>query len=162
MKTTAGQYIQKGFTLVELLIVIAILGILGAGVLVAIDPVDKINSANDAKVQNGVGSIASASEAYAAAHNGSYQATAAELVTYGELKVLPAEPGGTAYIYAATTSTGTACTTPLENCAIFTVTGTIKSKKYTGQATPKTRQAYTSNTGKSCQIAIAPAPIACP
>jgi prepilin-type N-terminal cleavage/methylation domain-containing protein len=42
---------ERGFTLIELLIVIAILGILAGGVVVAIDPLAKINSANLAKVE---------------------------------------------------------------------------------------------------------------
>ena len=73
------RHIQKGFTLVELLIVIAILGILAAGLLVAIDPVDKINAANDSRVQRDIASMASAAESYAVVNNGFYPATTADL-----------------------------------------------------------------------------------
>jgi prepilin-type N-terminal cleavage/methylation domain-containing protein len=52
----------KGFTLVELLITIGIMGILATGVVVAIDPAEKINAANVAKgetfsasIQNNLG-----------------------------------------------------------------------------------------------------------
>ena len=40
---------DEGFTLIELLIVIAILGILAAAVLVAVDPVGRIQEARDAR-----------------------------------------------------------------------------------------------------------------
>jgi prepilin-type N-terminal cleavage/methylation domain-containing protein len=40
---------RKGFTLIELLIVIAILGILAAAVLVAVDPVGRIQESRDAR-----------------------------------------------------------------------------------------------------------------
>jgi len=39
--------LKKGFTLIELLIVIAILGLLAVSLIVAIDPVEQINRAND-------------------------------------------------------------------------------------------------------------------
>ncbi len=43
-----NQLLKKGFTLIELLIVIAILGLLAVSLIVAIDPVEQINRANDA------------------------------------------------------------------------------------------------------------------
>jgi len=46
-----------GFTLIELLIVIGILGILAAGVVVAINPLAKINSANLAKTKTFAASV---------------------------------------------------------------------------------------------------------
>lgn len=39
---------KKGFTLVELLIVIAILGLIATGIIIAIDPVEQINRGSDA------------------------------------------------------------------------------------------------------------------
>lgn len=44
-------FIERGFTLIELLVVIAVLGALAGGVLVAINPIGKINSANLAKAE---------------------------------------------------------------------------------------------------------------
>jgi prepilin-type N-terminal cleavage/methylation domain-containing protein len=90
---------QKGFTLIELLIVIAILGILAAGILVAINPVQKINQANDANMKSNVGQIATALQAYYTT-NQAYPAALADLVTAKELKVLPAAPTGYAYSYS--------------------------------------------------------------
>src|SRR5688572_17838306 len=40
---------EKGFTLIELLIVIGIIGFLAAAVLVAVDPVKRIQDSRDAK-----------------------------------------------------------------------------------------------------------------
>ncbi len=128
---------SKGFTLIELLIVIAVLGVLAAGILIAIDPVDRINSANDSRVQKDVASMANAGEAYAATHNGNYATTAegmAALVSAGDLKVAPTAPNGyTAYAYAG-------------SAASFTITGQLKSKKYTGYTTFR----YDSTTGRAC------------
>lgn len=145
---------SKGFTLIELLIVIAILGVLAAGTLVAIDPVDKVNSANDSRVQNDVGILGRASESYAASHNGIYPFSTANLLSSGEVKIIPTAPSGyAAYGFAVPSG----CTAELNAaCTSVIVTGTLKSKKYT--ATPK--QQYETSTGKVCQIAAATA--ACP
>ncbi len=108
--------IQKGFTLIELLIVIAILGILAAATMVGIDPIDKINLANDSKVQKDVGFIANAMESYAVQNAGVYAATQAVLVTSGDLKVALNPPTG----YAYNVSGG----------ASGKVDSTLKAKKY--------------------------------
>jgi prepilin-type N-terminal cleavage/methylation domain-containing protein len=47
MKKTARFLVEKGFTLVELLIVIAVLGILAVAVLSAINPIEQINRSRD-------------------------------------------------------------------------------------------------------------------
>lgn len=141
---------SKGFTLIELLIVIAILGILAAGILVAIDPVDKINQGNDAKVQNDVSGGGRASEAYAVTHNGFYPAALADLVTAGELKRVPTAPSGyTAYTVVNTPAACSAGTT----CTGILMSGQLKSKRYTSVTTPFWN--YDSATGKSCAAATA-------
>lgn len=146
----------KGFTLIELLVVIAVLGILAAGVLVGIDPVDRINSASDSRVQNDVGTIGRASEAYAAAKSGLYPFAMANLVSNGDMKLTPTAPSGyTAYAQQVPA----ACTAEADvDCTSYIVTGQLKSKKFTSASTPVWR--YESSTGKSC--ARADTTTACP
>ena len=59
----------KGFTLVELLIVIALIGILSVAVLATINPIEQANKARDAKFQNDAAEILSAYERYYASLN---------------------------------------------------------------------------------------------
>lgn len=143
-----GLSLSKGFTLIELLIVIAILGVLAAGILVAIDPIDKINAANDAKVQNDVSGAGRATEAYATTHSGFYPAALGDLVTSGDLKRVPVAPGG--YGAYAIVNVPAACTAGT-TCTGINVTSQLKSKRFT--ATPFWR--YESGTGKSCDVATA-------
>ena len=48
---------QKAFTLVELLIVIAIIGILAVGILIALDPVEQTRKATDANTLSTAGEV---------------------------------------------------------------------------------------------------------
>jgi prepilin-type N-terminal cleavage/methylation domain-containing protein len=116
----------KGFTLIELLVVIAILGIIIAAVVAGIDPIDKINAANDAKVQADIGAIGTAFEANATMNSGTYATGLAALVTSGDLKATLTPPSGYIANY------GIVCT---GTCSTQGVYGNLKSKKYTGGAT---------------------------
>lgn len=145
---------ERGFTLIELLIVIAILGVLAAGILVVIDPVDKVNSANDSKVQNDVSAMGRSSEAYAAFHNGFYPATLIDLETAGELKKVPVAPGG--YSAYAVVNTPAGCTAG-KTCTGIVIWGQLKSKKYTSVL--RSTWQYESTTGKSCAIALRAPPL---
>jgi len=145
---------SKAFTLIELLVVIAVLGILATGVLIAIDPVDKLNAANDSKSQTDIASIANATEAYAVSKSGFYPAgpyaTAMNtLVGNGDLKITPVAPSGYTYTFDSSPSSCIAGST----CASVVITGTLKSKKYVGTSTSVQR--YESSTGKTCQVATA-------
>ncbi len=128
--------IQKGFTLIELLIVIGIIGVLAGVVLVGIDPVDKINAANDTKVQRDINALANAMESYAATHQGDYTTSQALLVTSGDLKVVLTQPSG----YSGYTVTGG--TTGM-------VAGQLKSKKYINGAPVTLAWVWCSNSGKA-------------
>lgn len=134
---------SKGFTLIELLIVIAILGVLAAGILVAIDPVDKISQANDAKVQNDISNMGRSSERYAVLHNGFYPFVLNDLVASGELKRVSVAPSG--YVAYAVTNTPSPCAAGT-TCTDMTIYGQLKSKRYT--STPWYH--YETNNGKAC------------
>lgn len=138
---------SKGFTLIELLIVIAILGILAAGILVAVDPIDKISQANDSKVQNDVSGAGRASEAYATVNNGFYPDNLAKLVAAGELKRVPVPPTGYVPATYGFVTVPASCTAGVD-CTSVVITGTLKSKKFTSVGNSVWR--YESSTGKSC------------
>ncbi len=141
---------HAGFTMIELLVVIAILGVLAAGIIYGMDPVDRINSANDVKVQNALSEIGRAADAYSLRNNGAYPDSIDDIVTGGELKSNPSPPSGygASYNYVATASGGDPCTTEAGDCEIIIVTSPLKSRKY--QATPYQRVEVTSY--KICQV----------
>src|SRR3990172_8733857 len=60
---------QSGFTLVELLIVIALLGIIATIVIAAINPIEQANRASDAGKKADASQIISAIQRYYASHN---------------------------------------------------------------------------------------------
>lgn len=146
----------RGFTLIELLIVIVILGILAVGTIVAINPLEKIRQANDAKAKSAVGIEARAAEAYAVTHKGTYPADEGYLVSEGELKNLPALPSGYDVVYLVGTDTGAACSAAAANCTKFVVYAEMKAKsnREGGGDTPGTAGVsfiYSSTSGASCQ-----------
>lgn len=69
MKLLTKRSLAKGFTLVELLIVIALLGIIATIVIAAINPVEQANRAADAGKKADASQLISAIERYYATHN---------------------------------------------------------------------------------------------
>jgi len=65
-----SKLLQKGFTLVELLIVIALISILSVAVLATINPIEQSNKARDAKFKNDAAELLGAQERYYAAKEG--------------------------------------------------------------------------------------------
>jgi len=103
----------KGFTLVELLIVIAIIGVLAVVVLVAINPAEKLRQARDSGRKSDISQIATALEAYYTGRspseypsgNGCGTGGLTTLTTYQELRQLPKDPKtGWCYGYAVDAS----------------------------------------------------------
>lgn len=133
---------KKGFTLIELLIVIAILGVLAAATLSGIDPVDKINAANDSKVQSDIATLATSMEAYAINNSAAYAGDQATMVTAGQLNsAMTAPTGYSTYVITGGTS--------------GKISGQLKSKKYVN-ASPVTKfWAWCSTSGKAGPVANA-------
>ncbi|NTV30981.1 prepilin-type N-terminal cleavage/methylation domain-containing protein [candidate division WWE3 bacterium] len=63
---------RSGFTLIELMVVIAVGSIMAAVVLIAIDPVEKFANANDADRKSDLGQVASAMSTYYFSNGASY------------------------------------------------------------------------------------------
>ncbi len=84
---------QKAFTLIELLIVIAILGILTTAVLVAINPLEQFARGRDSGRKNMVDQVGHAIQAYYTAQNATYPPVTAAwmtaLQTTQDIKTLP-------------------------------------------------------------------------
>lgn len=158
---------MRGFTLIELLVVIAILGILVVGLMVAIDPADKLNAARDSRIRSDFGAVARASEAYATNNAGTYPYTINDLTTQNELKVIPAPPSGACggtnlydggsdcdLIPSFNLSPGAVnavCAAgPPTTCKSYVMAARLTSKKSIGLLTPPVYLRYESSTGMTC------------
>lgn len=159
---------KKGFTLVELLIVIAILGALAAVVLVAMNPAEQLARARDSGRVNSISALGRSMEAYATSHSGSYVTYGAapdnyswvtKLVDAGEMPAVPTSPtytastfGGCAnnigsegnWCYIATT--GSSGTGPI---LIYTSAESKSAKSKCPAASPYAWVAYSSNHGRA-------------
>lgn len=139
----------SGFTLIELLIVIAILGILAAGVVVVINPLQRINQANDSKVKNDIGQMATAEQAYFTT-NQYYASAVRDLVTSRDLKVAPAAP--TNYTSYVVTGVPAGCTTALKTCTDVGVSGQLKAPAVRSN----TMWCFKSSTGLLAESTVCP------
>jgi len=73
---------KAGFTLIELIIVIAIIALLAAATFVAVDPAKRIGNANDAQRWQDITAMADAYYKYAVDNNGSYVTSTDDGTTY--------------------------------------------------------------------------------
>src|SRR3990172_12015731 len=89
---------KKGFTIIELLVVIAIVGILATGILVLINPLQKLQLTRDTIRKGDIGNISRALSNYLVDF-GKYPDSLAEL-TASEMKALPKDPKEPEYQYA--------------------------------------------------------------
>lgn len=86
---------QKGFTLVELLVVIAVLGVLAAGVLVAINPLEQLARGRDVSKKSAITELGRSLNTYITTQNSlpdGDDGFATVLQTAGEIKVVPENP----------------------------------------------------------------------
>ncbi len=132
-----------GFTLIELLVVIGIIGVLSAGVIIAIDPVKQIQRAHDKQRITDLKQIQTALELYRA-DNGLYPANVdcaggltatvdGDTVTY--LSEVPCDPKDNSTSYPYVRASG--------NTSDYTLTACFESDKdYTGSGSPCTNYKY--------------------
>jgi prepilin-type N-terminal cleavage/methylation domain-containing protein len=92
--------LHKGFTLIELIVVIAILAVLGGAAVVIINPLELIRRGQDTSNIERARGIITACDVYVAANDGqSGPGNCTDLVTAGYLKAnaCTKEPGGITY-----------------------------------------------------------------
>jgi len=101
---------KTGFTLVELLIVIALIAILSVAVLATINPIEQANKARDARVQNDAAEVMNAYERYYTTDQ-EYpwmQFTEAVAITVDDPVFYRSDMAGFGICYAATSGASTA------------------------------------------------------
>ncbi len=145
---------KKGFTLVELLVVIAVIGILMAAVVVAINPAKKLSQARDSNRKTSVGQLVTALASYYT-QSVSYPAALADLVTNGELKSVPQTPTGGSFSYVPNP---TGCTTAAKTCLNAAVYDTYESPNVPC-ATGLSFWGWTSSAGIVGKICTASTPV---
>lgn len=139
---------ERGFTLIELLVVLGILGILAATLLAAINPIEQLNKANDASLENVSSEFVGADARYYTANNtqpagciGSAATLTSiatcynNLIAAGELKAGFANYNnlGSIYVNFPATGTPTVCFTPVSQ-SVQANSNTKYSTAHTGAA----------------------------
>jgi prepilin-type N-terminal cleavage/methylation domain-containing protein len=94
---------EKGFTLVELIIVIAIIAILAAAIFVAIDPARRLHEARNARRVSDIATILDGIKSYQADNAGTHYTTITSLTT-GEYYQIGNGIGGCSIACSSTTT----------------------------------------------------------
>lgn len=98
--------LKKGFTLIELIIVIGVIGILATLVLVTLDPVEQINRANDTKLVAAAKSLADAAGRFYAQRQAMPWGATDPNVTAGSAEVVTLSGGAGATALTALKNAG--------------------------------------------------------
>lgn len=149
----------KGFTLIELLVVLGILGILAAALLAAINPIEQLNKAQDASMEQLASEMASADSRAYTANNaqpascntlngvtlnaGTGAACVTALITAGELKPSYANASNLNLLTFTNPNPQTA-TDPSSTSVCF------KPLSHTVQTNANTKFTATGATGANC------------
>ena len=131
---------QTGFTLIELIIVIAIIALLAAATFVAVNPAKRIGDANNAQRWADISAIADAWQTYTADNSGTTATTLTNGITYS----IATSTGGGAFATCAASTGNPTTTTALVSLEALVTNG------YVGQVPLDPTYAYASdlyNTG---------------
>lgn len=106
---------NKGFTLMELLIVIGVLGILAAGLLAAIDPFEQLKKARDSNYRSGAVELLQSLQRYYSNHGYfPWRSTGTTCATDNQAKLAPTTP--VASLAAATVKVGSTQDAEIKSC----------------------------------------------
>lgn len=145
---------KSGFTIVELLVSIAVISILAVTIAVVINPAKKKAQAKDASRKSGVAQISGALSNYFV-QTDSYPVALSDLVP-GELKSMIKDPNGSDFNYSAQNQSGAACTTAVRDClraVLYTIYESPNNDCTSGQS----YWGWTSSslrTGKICKDSV--------
>ena len=140
-----------GYALIELVIIIVLLGALGIGIILTINPLQVLYQNTDLRVKQDVGKVYRSMQSFYKTRQ-YYPSAMADLVSVAELDRIPVPPVG----YAPYTVVGfpQGCTTDHQNCTQIVVGGQIKGPATAGNSV----WCWHSNTKIAAEAKICIAP----
>lgn len=145
---------SPAFTLVELLVVIAVMAVLSAIMLTALDPVRKSKQARDASRKSSLAQIAGGISDYYTLKS-VYTQSLSDLIP-DELKTVPKNPTGAEFFYIASGENLPNCSTQEKNCTKAVLYDIYESPK-TPCVSGTSYWAWTSSSGrlgKVCRLGV--------